>query len=323
MEDFLDPNSLGLREFKDNTFLKIFSSWDSFVAYLPILVTAIVVLIVFFFLAKFAEMRLERILRKRAQSKQVLVADFFGKVLWLTIFLIGVMWAMYILGLGAISGSILGAAGLTTFIVGFALKDIFENFLAGVIIAFDPPFIEGSWIEVTDIQGLVKNMSLRQTMLKTFDGQDVFIPNAIILKNPLRNYTIDGFLRKDFIIGLDYGDDLEGALALIEQTLRNTPNVLNTDDRLPIAQINQFATSTVNVKCLYWINTFNNKVPANRIHNQAMLNVLNVLTKAGHYLPADILEIKYYDPKADVGTKAEEFRKTIENIKKETDRNTK
>ena len=316
METITVPESNGVNELKDHAFLKIFSSWDQFVAFLPVLVTAIVVLLVFFFLAKFAEIRLERILRKRAESKQVLVADFFGKVVWLTVFLIGVMWAMYILGLGEISGSILGAAGLTTFIVGFALKDIFENFLAGVIIAFDPPFIEGSWIEVNDIQGVVQNMSLRQTMLKTFDGQDVFIPNAIILKNPLRNYTIDGYLRKEFVIGLDYGDDLSQGLELIEKTLSETPNVLNLDGRKPIAQIDMFATSTVNVKCLFWINTFDTKVPANKIMNQAMLNVLNVLTESGHYLPADILEIKYYDPKSDVGDKATEFRKKIEDLKK-------
>ena len=318
METLTVPETKGFSEIMDYSFLEIFSSWDKFVAFLPVLVTAIVVLLVFFFLAKFAEMRLERILRKRAESRQVLVADFFGKVVWLTIFLIGVMWAMYILGLGEISGSILGAAGLTTFIVGFALKDIFENFLAGVIIAFDPPFIEGSWIKVNDIQGVVKNMSLRQTMLKTFDGQDVFIPNAIILKNPLRNYTIDGFLRKEFVIGLDYGDDLEQGLELIEKTLSETPNILNTEGRKPMAQIDVFATSTVNVKCLFWINTFDTTVPANKIMNQAMLNVLNVLTETGHYLPADILEIKYYDPKADDSEKAKEFKNTIENLRKDS-----
>ena len=223
---------------------------------------------------------------------------------------------MGILGLGEISFSILGAAGLTTFIVGFALKDIFENFLAGVIIAFDPPFVLGSWIEVTGIQGTVQQMSLRETMLKTFDGQDVFIPNSVLLKNPLRNYTIDGFLRREFTIGLDYGDDLNQGLELIEEQLRQTEDVLHYEGRMPEAIIEEFATSTVNVKCMFWINTNTSSLPAGKIQNRAMLNVLTALSNAGHYLPADILEIKYYDPTTEHAGEEESFKGKIEDIGK-------
>lgn len=297
-----------------NPFFKQFSSWENFMQFLPVLITAFVVLLFFFLLARFASNKLKKLIERKTNAQQVLVADFFGKVLWLFVFAIGVVLAMYVLGLGEISGSILGAAGITTFVVGFALKDIFENFLAGVIIAFDPPFVLGSWIKVNDIEGTVQSMTLRETMLKTFDGQDVYVPNAILLKNPLRNYTIDGFLRKEFVIGLDYGDDLHQGLELIEQALRKTEHVLTSKGREPVALIHEFATSTVNVKCQFWINTFDSKAPANKIKDRAMLNVLNVIVGAGHYLPADILEIKYYDPAADKQVEAEELKKTLEQF---------
>ena len=302
---------------KDYEFFKVFSSWENFLNFLPVLITAIVVLLIFYLLANLVERKLIKLLRKKANADQVLVANFFGKAIWLMVFAVGVMLAMYILGLGEISGSILGAAGLTTFIVGFALKDIFENFLAGVIIAFDPPFILGSWIEVDGIQGTVQSMSLRETMLKTFDGQDVYIPNAILLKNPLRNYTIDGFIRKEFMIGLDYGDDLQNGLDLIEETLAKVPNILNTPGRRPTATISEFATSSVNVVCRFWIDTFKNDVPTSKIQNEAMIRVLKVLSDGGHYLPADILEIKYYDPQESEKEGAEKLRENIEQQKPE------
>lgn len=306
-----------LKELADaSPFLKQFSSWENFMQFLPVLITAIVVLVFFFLLARFSSNRLKKIIERKTNAQQILVADFFGKVLWLIVFAIGVVLSMYILGLGEISGSILGAAGITTFVVGFALKDIFENFLAGVIIAFDPPFILGSWIEINDIKGTVQSMTLRETMLKTFDGQDVYIPNAILLKNPLSNYTIDGFLRKEFVIGLDYGDDLHQGLELIEQALRDTENVLTTKGREPVARIDQFATSAVNVMCQFWINTFDTNAPANKIKNEAMLNVLNVLVEAGHYLPADILEIKYYDPAADSDSQKEQLKQQVKDFQK-------
>lgn len=300
---------------EESSLLKIFTSWENFLDFLPILVIAIIVLIVSYILANFFEKRLIKRIRKNAEKDKVLVANFFGKALWVLVFAVGVMLAMYILGLGEISGSILGAAGLTTFIVGFALKDIFENFLAGIIIAFDPPFILGSWIEVNGIQGVVKEMSLRQTLLKTFDGQDVFIPNSMVLKNPLRNYTIDGFIRKEFVIGLDYGDDLHQGLELIEKTLADHEHILNYEGRVPRAIINEFATSTVNVKCQFWLNTDDTSVPASTIMNEAMLSVLKVLSDKGHYLPADILEIKYYDPKADKKENEERLRNDVDKLK--------
>lgn len=307
-----------LKELADSSSLfKIFSSWENMKEFLPVFITAIVVLVVFFLLARFFESRLIRLIRRKSQSEQVLVANFFGKVLWLFVFGVGVALAMYVLGLGKISNSILGAAGITTFVVGFALKDIFENFLAGVIIAFDPPFVLGSWIQVNDIQGVVREMTLRQTMLKTFDGQDVFIPNSVVLKNPLRNYTIDGFLRKEFSIGLDYGDDLHQALDLVDKTLRETPHILTSAGREPFSVIEEFATSAVNVKCYFWLNTNNTEVPAHKITNLAKLNVLKVLSDAGHYLPADILEIKYYDPEQNETKKGEELRKDLNKLKDE------
>ncbi|HAZ24509.1 MAG TPA: mechanosensitive ion channel protein MscS, partial [Algoriphagus sp.] len=98
---------------------------------------------------------------------------------------------------------LLAGAGITAFVIGFALKDIGENFLAGILLAFKRPFKVGDTVDINGIRGVVLNLNLRDTQIKTPDGKDVFIPNATIIKNPLVNFTIDGFLRYDFIVGLD------------------------------------------------------------------------------------------------------------------------
>ena len=113
------------------------------------------------------------------------------------------------MGYGNITDKILAGTALTTFIVGFALKDIGENFLAGILMAFRRPFRIGDLIEVQGMRGRVKKMSLRETNIKTLDGKDVFIPNSIILKNPLENFTYNQLLRSEFFINVDYSEDLE------------------------------------------------------------------------------------------------------------------
>ena len=75
--------------------------------------------------------------------------------------------------------------------------------------AFRRPFRIGDLIEVQGMRGRVKKMSLRETNIKTLDGKDVFIPNSIILKNPLENFTYNQLLRSEFFINVDYSEDLE------------------------------------------------------------------------------------------------------------------
>jgi small-conductance mechanosensitive channel len=89
-----------------------------------------------------------------------------------------------LLGLNAFTYRVLAGAGLLTFVIGFALKDIGENFLAGIILAFRSPFKLNDLIEVNNIVGFVKDINIREALIKTPDGKDVFLPNSIILNQP-------------------------------------------------------------------------------------------------------------------------------------------
>ncbi len=136
-------------------------------------------------------------------------------------------------------------------------------------------------------------MTLRETRVKTLDGKDVFVPNGMILKMPLYNHTIDNHLRGEFLIGLDYDEDIAAAIKLIEETVNNFTRVGD----IPPAQvlISDFSASTVNLKVHFWFETRNVKAPGIQLKSDLMLRVLQVLTKAGYKMPAKIVELKMHE----------------------------
>ena len=153
-------------------------------------------------------------------------------------------------------------------------------------------------IESGNIYGYVRDINIRETIIKTPDGKDVFLPNSIILKTPLFNYTIDGFLRYEFIVGFDYGDDISLGIKTILETINKIDSVLKGDKKTAVV-IDELTTSTINVRVLFWIDTFQStsRTFHYTIRSQVMNDVVVELTRNGFYLPANIIEIKNYKQK--------------------------
>ncbi len=244
---------------------------------------------------------IKRTIRKRIKpkSKNPLLAAFMGKVVAFVITLIGFIFFFQIVGLGGIAKHIIAGAGITTFILGFAFKDIGENFLSGIILAFNSPFKIGDLVETQGTIGYVYELNMRVTAVKTLDGKDVFIPNAQIIKSPFSNYTIDGFLRYEMTLGVDYDTDLKKAIQAINTCLAGIDQVLQGNKK-PVVVIDELAASTVNIRIYYWIETSKSK--AKSLHlvlkSEVSIKILEELNKQGIYLPADIIELKNYNSQA-------------------------
>jgi small-conductance mechanosensitive channel len=250
---------------------------------------SVAVLMVFVFLARQSKTFLSRRLSKRMQDP--LLANFLATILKSLVILVGLLLIFRIIGLTGVVTGLLTGAGISAFIIGFALKDIGENFLAGILLAFKRPFRIGDVVDINGIRGQILTLNLRDTQIKTVDGKDVFIPNATIIKNPLVNFTIDGFLRYDFIIGLDYGSDYSAAMELILKTISKVPGVLG-DQKSPNVWVSDLAESTLNIQVTFWVDTFDLKILDAVIKSNVILEVLTALEKAGFNLPAKILELK-------------------------------
>ena len=216
---------------------------------------------------------------------------------------------LYLLGLNSFTNKLLAGAGLLTFVIGFALKDIGENFLSGIILAFKSPFKLDDLIEVNGIIGNVKDISIRETIIKTLDGKDVFLPNAMILKNPLFNYTIDGYLRYEFNVGIAYENNPTKAIKIINETIQNIEGVLK-DDKEPAITIDELSTNAININVKFWIDTFNSNKRSvhNSIRSRVMNNIVEALIANGFSLPASIVELKNYEPYGELKINVEQNR---------------
>ena len=270
--------------------------YNKFTDQLPTILIALAILTIGFLIAY----GLKNLILKKIKPRltNTLSADFIAQVTSIIIRTIVIIIALNLLGFKNFTTNILAGAGILTFVLGFAFKDIGENFLAGIILAFKSPFRLKDLIESGNVLGYVQELNLRETLVKTPDGKDVFIPNGQILKNPLINYTIDGFLRYEFIIGLDYNSNIAEGIKIISDSVAEVNDVLNTKNKKTTVLIDELTASTINFKILFWIDTFKStsRTYHNNIRSAVIDKVVENLFKNGFYLPSSIVEIKMNKP---------------------------
>ncbi len=272
------------------------SFWDAFILLLPNLLIALFFLLLFHFIGRIVYGGFRKMFVK--SSGESFSITFVAKAIKWLFYLIGTIVAMQILGFSGIANSLLTGAGISALIVGFAFKDIFENFLAGILLAMNRPFEKGNIIEISGFKGTVKNLDLRFTHIRNIEGKDIFIPNSNMIKGVLVNYTKDGLLRLDFDIGLDVPSDLIAARKLIIAYLQQQPEILKSP--VPDVLTTTIGSHTVDIKVLFWINIFKDKkVPPSylgaTIKSRVISEVKALLLEKGFNLPSPILEHKLYE----------------------------
>ncbi len=280
------------QSFFSDVWTEIQTYYDSLVSIFPHLLIGLVVFLLFFFVSRALRKYVLKIVLPRTDDP--LLTRFIARVAQATLMLVGVIVVLRIMKLQDLAGGLLAGAGVGAFAIGFALKDIGENFLAGIMLAFSRPFSIGDLVELQGIQGRVSSLTLRNIQIRTGDGKDVFIPNASLIRNPLINLTIDNDLRYDFTVGLDYGSDYNRAIEIILDTLKKEPNIMQTP-KAPSVMVSKLSPSTVDLTVYYWIEAFKPGVSAATVKNEAIFHVLHELTEAGYYLPGNIMELKNYN----------------------------
>lgn len=282
---------------------------DKIIRNSPDIAIGIILLVLFIIIGNAARSLIKKRLIKRLEDR--LLVNFIGRIVFLLMLIIGVVIFLNQIGLGGAASGLIAGAGVSTLVLGFAFKDLGENFLAGFFLAFSRPFGIGDVIEVEGLKGIVKVLNFRNTHIRSFDGRDIFLPNAMLIKNPLQNYTRDGLLRYNFVVGLDFGDDIATAGQVIMDTLSANKNIEKEGDLSPFLQLEEFGTSTVNLGIYYWINNANFLGDIALLKTQVMTEVLNALTQNGFTLPADIVELKIYQEGSPIPLKMiDSIRKT-------------
>lgn len=276
----------------DDLLLNMETYYAQLVFLLPKVLLASLVFSFFYFLANRSRNFVNTRLTKNMDDP--LLATFLSRVVKIAIVIIALLFALQILGLAGVATGLVTGASVSAIVIGFAFKDIGENFLAGIMLAFNRPFQVGDTVELDSYKGTVVALNLRNSRIKTFDGKDIFIPNANVIKNPVINYTMDGFLRYDFTIGLDYGSNVNGAIKVILETMQKIPGILKEEKQISVG-VSNLGTSTLDLTVYYWLDTFDANISSGNIKTQAVQQTLDALTAAGFYLPGNIMELKNYN----------------------------
>lgn len=275
--------------------------WDSFLTKIPGIALAILIVAVGFFLANKISGFTKKVIKRKTSDP--LMSNFLGKTIQIILVSFVVMIALKAAGLQGIASALFTAAGASALILGFAFKDIGENFISGIILSFNRPFNVNDTVKIGDIFGKVKTMEFRYTKLKTFDGKDVYIPNSDVIKKPVFNYTEDGYFRMDFVVGIAYENNAALAEKIILEAVHRSKNILCEMDKEAFSAIEELGVNSVNIRVYFWINSMDYRKEALKIKSEIIADVKESLLKNNISMPANIQELKWY--KEDLPTDAE------------------
>jgi small conductance mechanosensitive channel len=254
------------------------------VEYLPLISVALAVLGVFWIMAALAG-RSNRLYARMGKTE--LLQDLLRHLIRTGIFLIGLLIASEILGLTAILGAVFGAAGIIGLALGFGLKDIIENYLAGVLLSIRSPFAVKDWVSVGDIQGSVIRLTTRELVLMTLEGNHIRIPNSQVFKTVINNFTKNPLRAFSIEVGVSTMETLTEVSKVGLEALRAMKGVM--PDPPPTMRIQRLGDYNVVTEFLGWVDQ--RRFDFLKVRSEAIRILKTALDDAGIVMPEPIQKV--------------------------------
>lgn len=217
------------------------------------------------------------------RSTELLISRLGYGVIWV----IGWVIALGVLGLDF--AALLGALGLTSVAIGFSLKDVLSNYIAGVILLAVRPFRIGDQIAISDYEGTVTEVQLRATTIKTYDGRLIYIPNQEVFSSSITNNTASPRRRTSVMVGIDYEADINEARAVILKALSELDLVEISP--APEVLVNELAASTVNLEIRFWVDS--RRAEFLEMTSQGAQRIKEALEDANIEMPTEIYTLTF------------------------------
>jgi small-conductance mechanosensitive channel len=264
---------------------RVYAQLVDFVAYLPLLIVAGIVLALFWWLSKLVSGS-ERIARRFGDNP--FLREFARQIIRVGVVAVGVLFALQILDASTVAGSVLGAAGVIGLAVGFALRDTVENYIASLLLSLRQPFARDDLVTIDGCEGRVVRLTARATILMTPDGNHTRIPNARVYKAVIVNYTRNPTRRFQFDVGVDTEQNLAAAQELAAATLAQMDGVLA--DPPPSCTVEQLGESNVVLRVFGWVDQ--TQAEYVKVRSEAIRLVKGAFDRAGVVMPEPIYNVR-------------------------------
>jgi small conductance mechanosensitive channel len=260
---------------------------EAFINMLPSLVVAVIVVILFVALSFFVERMVRRATWKLSGHRHI--GRILGRMSLLATIAAGLILAMDILNLDRAVASMLAGIGIVGLAVGLGAKDIFANFVSGLVMHFVHPFRIGDLVKFGEIRGYVENLQLRSTIIRTTQGQRVTLPNSTVMGNPITNFTVTEIRRVDLKMGVSYADDLDEAEALAVAAVEGV-ELRKTEHPVELFY-EEVGTSSINLVIRFWT------PPEQKLYLKARSDAIKAITRTykdhGITMPFQIISLEF------------------------------
>ncbi len=197
---------------------------------------------------------------------------------------------------------VIGALGVG---IGFGLQDVINNFISGLILLFERPIQIGDTIEVDELWGTVKQIGIRSSVIVTFSGSEVIVPNGMLISQKVTNWTLsDSKRRLDVEVGVEYGSDLNKVIEILKKCATSHKEVM--EDPAPSAWFTGFGDSSINFKLVFWFPTFDGGLG---VKSEVALAVDKALKEAGITIPFPQQDVYIKEIKDKLSEKHEVLKK--------------
>ncbi|GAA4455566.1 mechanosensitive ion channel family protein [Nibrella saemangeumensis] len=240
--------------------------------------------VVVFFLFLFASRLVRSLIRRFATRIHALdetLADLLGKIAGAITVILGFFAAAVAIFPAFKPGDLIAGLGITSVAIGFAFKDILQNFFAGILILLRRPFKVGDQIRVKEFEGTVEEINTRSTRLKTYDGERAILPNGDVYTSAILVRTAYDRRRVKMVIGIGYEDAIEEARQVIRQVVESTGGVLPEPG--PWIYVSELAPSSVNLTVYFWVES--HQANLLKVSDNVMTGIKLALDKASIDMP--------------------------------------
>lgn len=285
-----DKGSFDLHKSSTHVSRSLQSLWRDFLERLPLLIVGVVILVVTWLVDRLTAIIVRRSAR-RARLRTSL-QDLLVQMATFATWVLGLMVAAVVVFPGMTPAKLLTVLGLGSVALGFAFKDIFENFFAGILILWRFPFDKGDFIECNGICGKIEDVTIRMAQIRQVDGQLVVVPNAVLFKNPVNVLTSQDLRRTTIICGIAYDEDVDECRDVIEDAVKKCPSVAESKPVEIFAQ--EFASSSINFEVTWW--TGSTPLELRRSRDEVIASVKRQLDTAGIEIPFPYRTLTFKQP---------------------------